>query len=207
MPLTLGVSRKKRRAVVIPGEARKQGPGPPATAHGKPSNPWPALERSGCGLLPAIRACTLCAARRAGSPWFSFSLRGKGKVVGRCLHPQAFVKLLIENFFPLRAVLIKHGADAFVGEQLHQDGVGRPPVDDVGPAHARRTASTQQSILGIMPPEMMPSFFRRLTSLTFTTGIRVLSSSLSRSRPRTSVIKISFMAPNDEAMRRRPRRR
>ena len=65
----------------------------------------------------------------------------------------------------------------------------------------RRTASTQQSILGIMPPEMMPSFFRRLTSLTFTTGIRVLSSSLSRSRPRTSVIKISFMAPNDEAIR------
>ena len=65
----------------------------------------------------------------------------------------------------------------------------------------RRTASTQQSILGIIPPEIMPSFFKRLTSLTFTTGMRVLSSSLSRSRPRTSVIKISFMAPKEAAMR------
>ena len=43
----------------------------------------------------------------------------------------------------------------------------------------RRTASTQQSIFGIMPPLMIPWFLRLGTSLTLTTGIRVFSSSLS----------------------------
>ena len=65
----------------------------------------------------------------------------------------------------------------------------------------RRTASTQQSIFGIIPPLMMPSRFNFGTSLTFTTGISVLSSSLSRSSPTMSVIKISLRAPSSAAMR------
>ncbi len=58
----------------------------------------------------------------------------------------------------------------------------------------RLTASTQQSIFGIIPPAIIPSFLSFITSLTFTAGIKVLSSFLSLKRPLMSVIKIKFFA-------------
>ena len=57
-----------------------------------------------------------------------------------------------------------------------------------------RTASTQQSTLGIIPPWITPSFTRPGTWDSPTSGMRVSSSLGSRSRPRTSVSRISFSA-------------
>ena len=65
----------------------------------------------------------------------------------------------------------------------------------------RRTASTQQSILGIMPPEMMPCRFKKGTSLMFTKGISVEGSSLSRISPAMSVMRIRFSAFSSAAIR------
>ena len=75
-----------------------------------------------------------------------------------------------------------------------------PTVDDMGPAHALAHRIHTAVDLGIIPPLMMPSFFSMGTSLTLTTGIKVPSSSLSRSNPLTSVIKINFIAPSLAAM-------
>ena len=57
-----------------------------------------------------------------------------------------------------------------------------------------RTASTEQSILGIMPPRMTPSLIRPGISDTRTCWMRVVSSRASRSSPRTSVSRMSFSA-------------
>lgn len=100
----------------------------------------------------------------------------------------------------LSAILQEHGADALVGEHLNEDGMGDPPVDNMVRRTPRRTASTQQSIFGIMPPEMTPRFFRLCTSLTRTTEMRESSFSLSSNRPRTSVISTSFSAASDAAI-------
>ena len=62
-----------------------------------------------------------------------------------------------------------------------------------------RTASTQHSTLGIMPPWMTPSRTSRGTSDRPTFWRRVLSSAGSRSRPRTSVRRMSFSAPRATA--------
>src|SRR5699024_12129498 len=63
----------------------------------------------------------------------------------------------------------------------------------------RRTASTQQSILGIMPPEMMPSFFRRLTAMCplcprwqRDTTARCSTSTQTRSEEHTSELQSRF---------------
>ena len=62
-----------------------------------------------------------------------------------------------------------------------------------------RTASTQHSTLGSMPPLITPSFTRPGTWDRRTSGSRVPSSLESRSRPRTSVRSSSFSAPRATA--------
>ena len=59
----------------------------------------------------------------------------------------------------------------------------------------------QHSILGIMPPEMVPSRMSSGASEARTTGIRLDGSSLSLSRPTVSVMEIRLSAPSALAMR------
>ena len=59
---------------------------------------------------------------------------------------------------------------------------------------------TQQSILGIMPPAMMPSSTNSLHRRMLSDANLVAGSSLSRSTPGTSVIRMSFSARRDAAI-------
>ena len=62
-----------------------------------------------------------------------------------------------------------------------------------------RTLSTQQSTLGIIPPEITPSRTKAGTEDSWREGIKEDSSSGLWSRPRTSVRRISFSASRETA--------
>jgi hypothetical protein len=54
---------------------------------------------------------------------------------------------------PHQLFFLDHRADALVGQQLDQQRVRHPAVDDVGEADAASTASAQALSLGIMPAD------------------------------------------------------